>query len=127
MPKRAARCARRNQILYNLARRGPEFDLLPWLARRGMPAMAYSPIDHMRLPRRTAIDEIARERGVSPARVALAWVLGQPNVLAIPKAGSVEHVRDNRAALDFVLGEDELARLDGRFKPPGGKRPLEML
>ncbi|WP_063532798.1 aldo/keto reductase [Burkholderia sp. MSMB1589WGS] len=116
-----------NQILYNLARRGPEFDLLPWLAQRAMPAMAYSPIDHMRLPKRTALDEIARERGVSPPRVALAWVLGQPNVLAIPKAGSVEHVRDNRAALDLVLDEGELARLDAQFKPPRGKRPLDML
>ncbi|KVD71312.1 aldo/keto reductase [Burkholderia sp. ABCPW 14] len=116
-----------NQILYNLARRGPEFDLLPWLARREMPAMAYSPIDHMRLPKRTALDDIARERGVSPMRVALAWVLRQPNVLAIPKTASVEHVRDNRAALDLVLDDGELARLDAHFKPPRGKRPLEML
>ncbi|KVK90660.1 aldo/keto reductase [Burkholderia sp. MSMB1498] len=116
-----------NQILYNLARRGPEFDLLPWLAHREMPAMAYSPIDHMRLPKRTALDDIARGRGVSPMRVALAWVLRQPNVLAIPKAGSVEHVRDNRAALDLALDEEELARLDAHFKPPRGKRPLEML
>ncbi|KVE44848.1 aldo/keto reductase [Burkholderia sp. BDU5] len=116
-----------NQILYNLARRGPEFDLLPWLARRKMPAMAYSPIDHMRLPKRTTLDDIARERGVSPMRVALAWVLRQPNVLAIPKAASVEHVRDNRASLDLVLDDGELARLDVRFEPPRGKQPLEML
>lgn len=99
--------------------------MLPWLARREMPAIAYSPIDHMRLPKRTALDEIARERGVSPTRVALAWVLGQPNVLAIPKAGSVEHVRDNRAALDLVLGEEELARLDAQFKSPRGSGRLK--
>ncbi|KVE39529.1 aldo/keto reductase [Burkholderia sp. TSV86] len=116
-----------NQILYNLARRAPEFDLLPWLARHGMPAMAYSPIDHLRFPKRTVLDGIARERGVSPMRVALAWVLAQPNVLAIPKAGKIEHVRDNRAALDLTLDATERARLDAHFRPPQRKRPLETL
>ncbi|AOK30429.1 MULTISPECIES: aldo/keto reductase [Burkholderia] len=116
-----------NQILYNLARRAPEFDLLPWLARHGMPAMAYSPIDHLRFPKHTVLDDIARERGVSPMRVALAWVLAQPNVLAIPKAGTIEHVRDNRAALDLTLDATERARLDAHFRPPQRKRPLEML
>ncbi|MBX4144980.1 aldo/keto reductase, partial [Ralstonia pickettii] len=89
-----------NQILYNIARRGPEFDLLPWLAGHGMPAMAYSPVDHGRLPKRSPLDEIARQHGVSVMRVALAWVLAQPGVFAIPKASRIEHVRDNRAALD---------------------------
>ncbi|MCA3797770.1 MAG: aldo/keto reductase, partial [Burkholderia sp.] len=72
-----------NQILYNIARRGPEFDLLPWLADHRMPAMAYSPVDHGRLPKRSPLDEIARLRGVSVMRVALAWVLAQPGVFAI--------------------------------------------
>lgn len=116
-----------NQILYNVARRGPEFDLLPWLKAHRMPAMAYSPIDHMRLPKRSVLDEIARERGLSSVQVALAWVLAQPNVCAIPKAGSVEHVRANRQALDIVLSEQELAAIDGEFKPPRRKVPLEML
>lgn len=116
-----------NQILYNVARRGPEFDLLPWLKAHRMPAMAYSPIDHMRLPKRSVLDEIARERGLSSVQVALAWVLAQPNVCAIPKAGSVEHVRANRQALDVVLSEQELAAIDGEFKPPRRKVPLDML
>ncbi|MGG1944724.1 aldo/keto reductase [Trinickia sp. NRRL B-1857] len=116
-----------NQILYNVARRGPEFDLLPWMAARAMPAMAYSPIDHMRLPKRSVLDEIARERGLSQVQVALAWVLAQPQVCAIPKAGSVEHVRANRHALDVVLTEAELAAIDSEFKPPRKKMPLEML
>lgn len=116
-----------DQILYNVARRGPEFDLLPWLEAHSMPAMAYSPIDHMRLPKRSVLDEIARERGLSSVQVALAWVLAQPNVCAIPKAGSVEHVRANRQALDIVLSEQELAAIDGEFKPPRRKVPLEML
>ncbi|MBR8299060.1 aldo/keto reductase [Burkholderia cenocepacia] len=116
-----------NQILYNIARRGPEFDLLPWLADHRIPAMAYSPVDHGRLPKRSPLDEIARLRGVSVMRVALAWVLAQPGVFAIPKASRIEHVRDNRAALDVVLSDDERAQLDAYFRPPRSKRALEML
>ncbi|KWU24362.1 aldo/keto reductase [Burkholderia sp. MS389] len=116
-----------NQILYNIARRGPEFDLLPWLADRRIPAMAYSPVDHGRLPKRSPLDDIARLRGVSVTRVALAWVLAQPGVFAIPKASRIEHVRDNRAALDVVFSDDERAQLDAYFRPPHSKRALEML
>ncbi|MEK6357477.1 MAG: aldo/keto reductase [Burkholderia cenocepacia] len=116
-----------NQILYNIARRGPEFDLLPWLADHRIPAMAYSPVDHGRLPKRSPLDEIARLRGVSVMRVALAWVLAQPDVFAIPKASRIEHVRDNRAALDVVFSDDERAQLDAYFRPPRSKRALEML
>ncbi|MDY7792857.1 aldo/keto reductase [Burkholderia ubonensis] len=121
-----AACAT-NQILYNIARRGPEFDLLPWLAARRIPAMAYSPVDHARLPKHSPLDEIARVRGVSVMRVALAWVLAQPGVFAIPKAARIEHVRDNRAALDLVLSDDERTQLDAYFRPPRSKRALEML
>ncbi|CAM2970147.1 aldo/keto reductase [Burkholderia ubonensis] len=121
-----AACAT-NQILYNIVRRGPEFDLLPWLAARRIPAMAYSPVDHARLPKHSPLDEIARVRGVSVMRVALAWVLAQPDVFAIPKAARIEHVRDNRAALDLVLSDDERAQLDAYFRPPRSKRALEML
>jgi len=116
-----------NQILYNIARRGPEFDLLPWSLARGMPVMAYSPVDHARLPRRSPLDDIAHAHGVSVYRVAMAWLLGRSGVCAIPKAGRVEHVRDNRAALDLVLGTEDYAALDAYFKPPRSKRPLEML
>jgi diketogulonate reductase-like aldo/keto reductase len=116
-----------NQILYNVARRGPEFDLLPWLAERNIPAMAYSPVDHARLPKRSPLDDIADARGVSVFQVALAWVLRQPGVFAIPKAGRVEHVRDNHRALDLQLSVDERATIDAYFRPPRSKRPLEML
>ncbi len=116
-----------NQILYNVARRGVEFDLLPWMRARKMPAMAYSPIDHMRLPKRSVLDEIASARGLSAVQVALAWVLAQAGVCAIPKAGSVEHVRANRDALDVVLSEQELRAIDREFKPPRRKVSLEML
>lgn len=116
-----------NQILYNVARRGAEFDLLPWMRARKIPAMAYSPIDHMRLPQGSVLDEIAQARGVSAVSIALAWVLEQPGVCAIPKAGKLEHVRENRRALDIRLTDDERARIDARFKPPRSKRALEML
>jgi diketogulonate reductase-like aldo/keto reductase len=116
-----------NQILYNVARRGPEFDLLPWLAGRKMPAMAYSPVDHARLPRRSPLDDLAQKHGVSAIQVALAWVLRQPGVFAIPKSGRIEHVRDNRRALDLALSADDLAAIDAHFRPPRSKQPLEML
>lgn len=81
----------------------------------------------MRLPVHSVLDDIARERDLSPVQVALAWVLAQPNVCAIPKAGSVEHVRANRKALDVVLSERERAAIDETFKPPRRKVSLEML
>jgi diketogulonate reductase-like aldo/keto reductase len=116
-----------NQILYNVARRGAEFDLLPWLRARKMPTMAYSPVDHARLPKRSPLDDLADARGVSVFQVALAWVLRQPEVFAIPKAGSVEHVRDNHRALELQLSAEECTALDAYFRPPRSKRPLEML
>jgi diketogulonate reductase-like aldo/keto reductase len=116
-----------NQILYNVARRGPEFDLLPSLAQRGMPAMAYSPVDHARLPSGSALDAVARSRGVSVFQVALAWVLARENVFAIPKAASVAHVRENYAAAGLRLDDAELAAIDRDFAAPQRKRPLEML
>ncbi|KIG04032.1 aldo/keto reductase [Caballeronia concitans] len=116
-----------DQILYNVARRGSEFDLLPWLREHRLPAMAYSPVDHARLPRGGALEAIASARGVSAFQVALAWVLQQPGVFAIPKAADVAHVRENRAALDIRLSAEELADIDQQFKPPTRKRGLEML
>jgi diketogulonate reductase-like aldo/keto reductase len=116
-----------NQVLYNVARRGAEFELLPWMRDKNMPAMAYSPVDHARLPEQSVLDEIATSRGVSAMQIALAWVLQQPQVIAIPKAATVAHVRENAAARDIALDGEELARIDARFKPPRAKRPLEML
>lgn len=116
-----------DQILYNPTRRGPEFDLLPLLTERGIPAMAYSPVEQGGLPRGGALAEVAQRHGVGIEAVALAFVLGRPGLIAIPKAGSEEHVRANRAAADLVLDADDLALLDEAFPPPRRKRPLEML
>ncbi|MEU3210092.1 aldo/keto reductase [Nocardiopsis alba] len=116
-----------DQILYNLTRRGPEFDLLPWCREHGIPVMAYSPIEQGRLLGDEVLGRIAEEHGASPAQVALAWILTDRNLCAIPKASRVEHVEANRAALDLRLASDDLRALDERFPAPTGKVPLEIL
>ncbi|GGC11992.1 oxidoreductase [Oxalicibacterium flavum] len=116
-----------NQVLYNLTRRGIEWDLLPQAQKRGLPLMAYSPIEQGRLAHYPEVQDIAERHGVTPAQVALAWVLRQQGVIAIPKASKVEHVRLNRAALDLKLTAEDLAELDEAFPPPEGPEPLEMI
>jgi diketogulonate reductase-like aldo/keto reductase len=116
-----------DQILYNLVRRGPEHDLLPWLADRAMPAMAYSPVEQGRLLADPTLARVATAIGASPAQVALAWTMRRGDVIAIPKAGTVAHVRENRAAADLALSAADLAALDAAFPRPGQRRPLEML
>ncbi|WP_344711157.1 aldo/keto reductase [Sphingomonas humi] len=116
-----------NQILYNLTRRGPEHDLLPWLATRHIPAMAYSPVEQGRLLQDEDLSAIARRLGATAAEVALAWTMRSGQVIAIPKAGTPAHVRDNRRAADLVLSGDDLAALDRAFPQPRAPVPLEML
>ncbi|OJY18628.1 MAG: oxidoreductase [Myxococcales bacterium 68-20] len=116
-----------DQVLYNLSRRGIEYDLLPWCRERRIPIMAYSPIEQGRLLAHPPLKVIAEKHGATPAQVALAWVLRHRGVAAIPKAGTREHVRENRAALEIRLDRDDLAMLDEAFPPPTEKRPLEVL
>ncbi|NOW44029.1 diketogulonate reductase-like aldo/keto reductase [Novosphingobium sp. SG751A] len=116
-----------DQILYNLTRRAPELDLLPWLADRSMPVMAYSPVEQGRLLSHKALAEVARRHQASPARIALAWLLRRPGILPIPKAGSVRHVQDNRAAADLKLSDEDIAQLERSFPCPTARRGLEML
>ncbi|WP_151636451.1 aldo/keto reductase [Noviherbaspirillum aerium] len=116
-----------NQVLYNLSRRGIEYDLMPWCAERRIAVMAYSPIEQGRLLSNPALRRVAERHRASPAQVALAWVLRQPGMIAIPKSGRVEHVADNRHALELRLGDDDLAELDRAFPPPAGPQPLEMI
>jgi diketogulonate reductase-like aldo/keto reductase len=116
-----------NQVLYNLTRRGIEYDLLPWCESRAIPAMAYSPIEQGRLLGNSALQRVARAHGATAAQVALAWVLRRPGVIAIQKAGRVAHVEENRRALDLHLTPEDLAALDRAFPPPRGPQPLEML
>jgi diketogulonate reductase-like aldo/keto reductase len=116
-----------DQVLYNLSRRVPEYDLLPWCADHELPVMAYSPIEQGRILDDPALAEAAQAHGVSPAAVALAWVLRRDGMCAIPKASSPAHVRDNATALDVELTREDLDALDRAFPPPSGPGPLEML
>lgn len=116
-----------NQVLYNLTRRGPEFDLLPYQRAAGIPTMAYSPIEQARLLRSPALQTVAEQLGEAPAAVALAWVLRHPDVIAIPKAGTPAHVASNARAADLTLPQDTLEALDAAFPAPARKVPLEML
>jgi diketogulonate reductase-like aldo/keto reductase len=116
-----------DQILYNPSRRGPEFDLLPFLQDAAIPAMAYSPIEQGRLPTNGPLADIGKKHGVGPFQIALAWVMRDPNIIAIPKMSNPEHVKANRAAADVKLDAEDLAALDKAFPPPTRKRGLEML
>ena len=116
-----------NQILYNVTERGAEFDLLPQLNQRRIPTMAYSPIGQGQLPTSPALAAVAQRHDVTPFQVALAWVLRDPLVIAIPKAGDVAHITDNRRALDLVLTAEDLAAIDVDFQPPTRKSRLAML
>jgi diketogulonate reductase-like aldo/keto reductase len=119
------RCAA-NQVYYSAGRRGIEFDLLPWQRRQRLPVMAYCPIDQGALAGSRALQAVARARGATAAQVALAWVLRQPEVIAIPKAVQAAHLRDNLAAASIELAAAELAQIDAAFPPPVRKQPLAM-
>lgn len=116
-----------NQVLYNLSRRGIAFDLVPWCAERRIPIMAYSPLDEGRLLRDATLQRIAAAHGATVAQIALAFVLSTPDVIAIPKTGRPDRIRENLAALDIRLTDDDRATLDAAFPPPSRKRPLEMI
>ena len=116
-----------DQILYNLTRRGPERDLLPWLADHAMPVMAYSPVEQGRLLKNRDLISVAERLGATPAQVALAWAMRSGNVIAIAKAGSVAHVLENRVAADLHLTPEDVEVLDAVFPRPNRRVPLEML
>ena len=116
-----------NQVLYCLSRRGPEFDLLPWMRARDMPMMAYSPLGRGELLEQPLIRDIANRHSASPAQVALAAVLRHDGVIAIPKASSVEHVEANADALEIQFDLEDLERLDAAFPPPKHAVPLDII
>ncbi|WP_292019894.1 MULTISPECIES: aldo/keto reductase [unclassified Brevundimonas] len=116
-----------NQLLYNLGSRGVEYDLLPWMQARDMPMMAYSPLGRGGLLEHPLILDIANRHSAEPAQVALAAVLRHDGVIAIPKAGSVEHVEANADALDIQFDPEDLERLDQAFPPPNQAVPLDII
>jgi diketogulonate reductase-like aldo/keto reductase len=122
-----------DQVLYNLSQRGIEWELLPWCRERRIPLMAYSPLEsnpneQAGLLGNPQLAAVARRHGVTPAQVALAWLLRQDGVVVIPKAVRPQHVRENRAALDLspLLTSEDLAQLDAGFPAPRRRRPLAM-
>jgi diketogulonate reductase-like aldo/keto reductase len=116
-----------NQVLYNLSRRGIEWNLLPWCRQHKMPLMAYSPIEQGRLLNNRTLTTIAQARGVTAAQVAIAWLLHQEGVVVIPKASRIDHIEQNYAALELTLSDEELRALDAAFPPPTKPVPLAML
>lgn len=116
-----------NQVLYNLGRRGVEWDLLPWLRAHGVATMAYSPIEQGRLLRHPGLRDFARRHGLTPAQAALAWLLAQEGVVAIPKSADPARVRENAAARAIALDAAQRRELDDLFAPPAGPSPLDML
>ena len=116
-----------NQVLYNLSRRGIEFDLMPWCRKHKLPVMAYSPIEQGRLLGSPALRDVAQRHNATPAQVALAWLMRHDDIVAIPKAGTIAHIDENLASLDVILTQDDFAALDRAFPPPKKAQPLEML
>jgi diketogulonate reductase-like aldo/keto reductase len=124
---RATSPAAANQVLYNLMRRGIEFDLLPKCRTDTLPIMAYSPLEQGRLLKNRTLNAVAERLNATPAQVALAWILRQPGVVAIPKAGHIDRVRENRGAAGVKLQASDLAELDRAFPAPTKKTGLEMI
>lgn len=116
-----------NQVLYNLTRRGIELDLLPWCRQQNIPIMAYSPIEQGRLLDHKALQAMAKEKEVTTAQIAIAWLLHQENVIVIPKSSRIEHVEQNYAALNITLSAAELSALNDAFPQPTRPVPLAML
>jgi diketogulonate reductase-like aldo/keto reductase len=116
-----------NQVLYNLSRRGIEWDLLPWLREHRIPVMAYSPVEQGRLLRDRKLVDFARRHGMTAAQAALAWLLSHEDMIVIPKTGSRERLGENAGAASLWLSESQLAELDRLFPPPTRATPLEML
>ena len=122
-----AACAA-NQVLYNPAARGIEFDLLPWCAEHAVPVMAYSPVGQGgRLLQSAALKAIAGRHGATPAQVAIAWSLRAPGIISIPKASDLAHVEANAKAAGIALNPQDLAEIDAAFPPPRRKTSLAML
>jgi len=116
-----------SQLLYNLTRRGIEWDLQPWLRQHNIATMAYSPIEQGRLPAVPGLQKFSRAHGMTPAQAALAWLLSKDDVIVIPKTGRRDRLKENLGALELVLNPDQTNELDRLFPPPAGPRPLEML
>src|SRR6202012_4133711 len=123
----SGRVIQTDQLLYNLTRTSPEWDLLPWLEEQRIPVMAYSPIEEGRLARHAQLQEFARHHDMSPAQAALGWLLARDDIIAIPKTSRPERLLENLGALERPLDAGQLSELNRIFPPPEGPRHLEMI
>ena len=123
----AGRGTATDQVLYNLERRGIEWDLAPWLRERGVPIMAYSPIEQARLARNPLLADFGRRYGMTAAQAALAWLLRNDDVIVIPKSGHRARLKENVGSCEIRLSAAQLAELDQLFRPPKRATPLAML
>lgn len=116
-----------NQVLYHLGERGIEWRLLPDCQRADLMVMAYSPLGQGGILTKPLLVKIAHKHGTTPAAIALAWLLRQPNVVVIPKSATAAHVRANAAAVETTLDAVDLTEIDRVFPPPGHATRLAML
>ncbi len=116
-----------NQVLYNLSRRGIEFDLLPWCQEHRIPIMAYSPIEQGRILHHPELIHIAKAYQATPAQVAIAFLLERDGVIPIPKTSNLRRLQENRDAVELDISEEDWTRLDAAFPPPARKMPLAMI
>ncbi|WHO75018.1 aldo/keto reductase [Rhizobium sp. BT03] len=116
-----------NQVLYNLSRRGIEYDLLPWCQNRGIPVMAYSPIEQGHILHHPELIRIAKAYQATPAQLALAFLLERDSVIVIPKTSNAARAAENRDCVSLEITDDDWQALDAAFPPPARKKPLEML
>lgn len=123
-----------NQVLYHLASRGIEYDLIPWLGAHGVAVMAYCPLAQAGTLRRMHGDvthnstllAVAAKYGITVMQLLLAFALRQENVIAIPKAGSAAHVRQNAAVSGLAIDPEDWREIDGVFWPPTSKMHLDI-
>lgn len=113
-----------NQVLYNLQERGVEYDLIPYAQQRDIPVIAYSPVGEGKLLRHPVLRTIAEKHNATPAQIALSWIIRNPGVMAIPKAGSAEHVKENFGSVSITLDAEDMELLDISFPAPQHKIPL---
>jgi len=116
-----------NQVLYNLMRRGVEWDLFPWCAKNNVSVMAYSPLEQGRLLNNRKLNFIAKKLNLSAAQVAISWTLRKKGIISIPKASSIKHVEENIGAWSVDLDKIDCDALDEEFKPPVKKGMLDIL
>ncbi|HET6808106.1 MAG TPA: aldo/keto reductase [Nitrososphaera sp.] len=122
-----------NQVLYHLAYRGIEHDLLPYCAENGIAIVGYSPFGHGNFPSSHSgegkvLAEIAKRHNRTMRQVALNFLIRDPNLFTIPKASNPDHIRENSGAVgDWKLTDDDIAAIDRMFPLPRADKPLEMI